>query len=223
MPIVFASRTDAARRLAKALAKFRDRNPLVLAIPRGAVEMGRVLADELDGEIDVVLVRKLRSPSSPEFAVGAIDETGWAYVADYAASYGADEAYLAREEQEQLELLRRRRALYTPERPPIDPKGRVVIVVDDGLATGSTMIAALHAARAKQPERLVCAVPVAAPDSLERVRPYADEIVYLEAPHDFFAVGQFYREFGQVEDDEVVDLLARAPKARPGLEMPRGK
>jgi len=216
MAIVFASRTDAARQLAKALAKFRGRNPLVLAIPRGAVEMGRMLADELDGELDVVLVRKLRSSQSPEFAVGAIDETGWAYVADYAASYGADETYLAREKQEQLELLRRRRALYTPERRPIDPKGRVVIVVDDGLATGATMIAALHAARAKQPERLVCAVPVAAPDSLERVRPYADEVVYLEAPQDFFAVGQFYREFGQVEDDEVVDLLARAPKPRPG-------
>jgi len=212
MAIVFASRTDAARQLARPLGKYRDRNPLVLAIPRGAVEMGRVLADELGGEIDVVLVRKLRSPQSPEFAVGAIDESGWAYVADYAASYGADEAYLAREKQEQLELLRKRRALYTPARAPIDPQGRIVIVVDDGLATGATMIAALHAARAKQPERLVCAVPVAAPDSLERVRPYADEVVYLEAPEEFFAVGQFYREFGQVEDDEVVDLLARGPK-----------
>ena len=214
MSIVFASRTDAARQLAKALARYRGRNPLVLAIPRGAVEMGRVLADELDGEIDVVLVRKLRSPDSAEFAVGAIDEGGWAYVADYAASAGADEAHLAREKREQLELLRRRRALYTPARAPIDPKGRVVIVVDDGLATGATMIAALHAARAKQPERLVCAVPVAAPDSLERVRPYADEVVCLEAPGEFFAVGQFYREFGQVEDDDVVDLLARAPRAR---------
>ena len=215
MSIIFLSRTDAARQLARPLAKFRGRNPVVLAIPRGAVEMGRVLAEELGGEIDVVLVRKLRSPSSAEFAVGAIDETGWAYVADYAASYGADEAYLAREKQEQLELLRRRRALYTPERPPIDLKGRVVIVVDDGLATGATMIAALHAARAKQPERLVCAVPVAAPDSLERVRPYADEVVCLEAPEEFFAVGQFYREFGQVTDDEVVDLLVRGSKASP--------
>ena len=216
MPTVFASRTDAARRLAKALGKFRGRNPLVLAIPRGAVEMGRVLADELDGELDVVLVRKLRSPASAEFAIGAIDESGWAYVADYAASYGADEAYLAREQQEQFELLRRRRALYTPERPPIDPEGRVVIIVDDGLATGATMIAALHAARAKEPERLVCAVPVAAPDSLERVRPYADEVVYLEAPEEFLAVGQFYREFRQVADGEVVDLLARRSKASPG-------
>jgi putative phosphoribosyl transferase len=213
MSIVFASRADAARRLARPLAKFRGRNPLVLAIPRGAVEMGRVLADELQGELDVVLVRKLRSPHSAEFAVGSIDETGWAYVADYARDAGADEAYLAREQKEQLELLRRRRALYTPARAPIDPKGRVAIVVDDGLATGATMIAALHAARAKQPERLVCAVPVAAPDSLERVRPYADEVVCLEAPEEFFAVGQFYRQFGQVEDEDVVELLARTTGA----------
>jgi predicted phosphoribosyltransferase len=208
----FESRIDAARRLAEALAKYQGRNPLILAIPRGAVEMGRVLADELKGELDVALVRKLGAPYSAEFAVGAIDETGWAYVADHAASAGADEAYLEREQRAQLEILRRRRAQYTPHRPPIDPKGRIAIVVDDGLATGATMIAALHAVRARQPERLVCAVPVAAPDSLELVRPYCDEVVCLEAPPEFFAVGQFYREFRQVEDDEVIELLGRGAK-----------
>jgi len=213
--MVFESRIDAARRLAKALAKYKGRNPLVLAIPRGAVEMGRVLADELEGELDVVLVRKLRSPYSAELAVGAIDETGWAYVADHACGAGADEQYLERERRAQLEILRKRRAQYTPARPPIDPKGRIAVVVDDGLATGATMIAALHAARAKQPERLVCAVPVAAPDSLELVRPYCDEVVCLEAPREFYAVGQFYREFNQVEDEEVVDLLAQEEKRHP--------
>ena len=212
---MFQSRSDAARQLAKALAKYQGRNPLVLAIPRGAVEMGRILADALGGELDVVLVRKLRSPYSAEFAVGSIDETGWAYVADYARGAGADERYLAGEKQAQLEILRRRRAQYTPARPPIDPKGRVAIVVDDGLATGATMIAALHAARAKAPERLVCAVPVASPDSLELVRPYCDEVVCLEAPPEFFAVGQFYREFGQVEDEQVVELLAQEEKRHP--------
>jgi predicted phosphoribosyltransferase len=210
----FESRTDAARRLAKALASYKGRHPLVLAIPRGAVEMGRVLADALEGELDVVLVRKLAAPYSPEFAVGAVDETGWAYIADHARSAGADEAYLERERLRQLELLRKRRAQYTPQRPPIDPQGRIAIVVDDGLATGATMIAALHAVRGKRPERLVCAVPVAAPDSLELVRPYCDEVVCLEAPPEFFAVGQFYREFRQVEDDEVVDLLAQVAKRR---------
>jgi predicted phosphoribosyltransferase len=205
----FESRIDAARRLATALAAYRGRNPLVLAIPRGAVEMGRVLADELGGELDVVLVRKLGAPYSAEFAVGAIDESGRVYVADHAAAAGADAAYLEREQREQLELLRKRRAQYTPHRPPIDPRGRVAIVVDDGLATGATMIAALRGVRAGQPERLVCAVPVASPDSLELVRPHCDEVVCLQAPPEFFAVGQFYREFRQVEDDEVIALLAR--------------
>jgi predicted phosphoribosyltransferase len=209
--LIFDSRLDAARKLAKALAHYRNRNPIVLAIPRGAVPMGRAIASELGGELDVVLVRKLRSPFSPEFAVGSIDETGWAYVAPHAASAGADETYLAREKAEQMEVLRKRRAQYTPTRAPLDVKGRIAIVVDDGLATGSTMIAALHAARAKEPERLVCAVPVAASDSLERVSSYADEMVCLETPLNFFAVGQFYREFPQVEDEEVVALLATNP------------
>jgi putative phosphoribosyl transferase len=210
MTVRFDSRADAAERLAEALSHYRGKHPLVLAIPRGAVSMGRVLADRLGGELDVVLVRKLRAPFSPEFAVGSIDETGWAYISEHAASAGADEAYLELEKAAQLEMLRKRRAQYTPARPPIDPKGRVAIVVDDGLATGSTMIAALHAARAKAPARLVCAVPVAAADSLERVRPYADEVVCLAAPENFYAVGQFYRDFQQVEDEEVVALLGAA-------------
>ncbi|MCX7892697.1 MAG: phosphoribosyltransferase family protein [Burkholderiales bacterium] len=206
---MFRNRIDAAERLAAALARYKGQNPLVLAIPRGAVEMGRVLADRLGGELDVVLVRKLRSPFSPEFAVGAMDETGWAYIAPHAASAGADDRYLEREKAVQLDTLQRRRREYTPARPPIDPAGRIAIVVDDGLATGATMIAALHAVRARKPAKLVCAVPVAAPDSLATVRPYADEVVCLEAPEPFYAVGQFYAEFRQVEDDEVIALLAK--------------
>jgi putative phosphoribosyl transferase len=209
MAILFSSRIDAAHRLARALAHYRNRNPLVLAIPRGAVEMGRVLADELEGELDVVLVRKLRSPYSDEFAIGAIDETGWSYVADYAKDAGADDTYLAREKQIQLKRLRDRRRLYTPSRAPVDPRGRIAIVVDDGLATGATMIAALHATREREPRKLVCAIPVAAPESLTCVRPYADEVVCLDAPPEFYAVGQFYTDFAQVEDDEVVRLLAQ--------------
>jgi putative phosphoribosyl transferase len=205
----FDDRLDAGRRLAAALAAYQGRHPLVLAIPRGAVAMGAEIARLLEGELDVVLVKKLRAPGSPEFAVGAIDETGWAYIADHAARAGAGEAYLAREKAEQLALLRQRRAQYTPARAPADPAGRVAIVVDDGIATGASMIAALHAVRAKKPERLVCAVPVAPPESLEHLRPYVDELVCLEAPEEFMAVGQFYRHFEQVEDDEVVALLAR--------------
>ena len=212
----FASRADAARRLAAALARYRGKNPLVLAIPRGAVGIGAALADALQGELDVVLVRKLRAPHSPEYAVGSVDEGGWVYLSPEARAAGADDAYIEREKQVQLETLRRRRAQYTPARPPIDPKGRIAIVVDDGLATGASMIAALHAVRAKEPAHLVCAVPVAPPETLERIRGYADEVVCLEAPEDFFAVGQFYGKFDQIEDDEVVALLARRkrPSAR---------
>jgi len=152
-------------------------------------------------------VKKLRAPGSPELAVGAVDETGWTYVAPHAATAGADAAYLAKEKAAQLELLRKRRARYTPARAPADPSGRIAIVVDDGIATGASMIAALHSIRARRPERLVCAVPVAAPESLEQVHPYADEVVCLEAPEDFRAVGQFYRDFAQVEDRDVVALL----------------
>ena len=209
MTIPFDSRADAACQLAAALARYRGRDPLILAIPRGAVEMGCILADELAGELDVVLVRKLCAPFSPEFAIGAIDESGWTFIADHASRSGANAAYLEREKQAQLETLRKRRAQYTPARSPIDPKNRIVIVVDDGLATGASMIAALHAARSKQPQWLVCAVPVAPRESLERVRPLADEVVCVAIPEDFYAVGQFYRAFPQIEDDDLVAMLAQ--------------
>lgn len=205
--MIFRDRTDAAQQLAKALTAYQGKNPLVLAIPRGAVPMGRMLADALGGELDVVLVRKLGAPGSPEFAVGAIDESGWTYVADHAAAAGAHAAYLEREKRAQMDKLRERRAQYTPGRAPIDPAGRTAIVVDDGLATGATMIAALHAVRARKPARLVCAVPVAAPDSVEKVRAYADEVVCLDTPEPFRAISLFYREFPQVEDSEVKALL----------------
>ena len=214
MYTVFANRNDAAKRLAAALDCYRGKNPLVLAIPRGAVPMGRVIAEELDGELDVVLVRKLRSPYSPEFAVGAVDETGWAYIAPHAREAGATDEYIEREQQEQLAIVKKRRALYTPDRPPLDPKGRIAIVVDDGLATGATMIAALHAVRMKAPARLVCAVPVASPRSLEMVRAYSDEVVCLETPQDFYAVGQFYTSFPQVEDEDVAALLRTQQRKR---------
>jgi putative phosphoribosyl transferase len=207
--MIFANRHQAGLQLAQALAGYKKLHPLVLAIPRGAVPMGQVVADALDGELDVVLVRKLTSPYSSEFALGGIDESGWAYIADYAAGAGGTPEYMEREKQRQMATLRERRAQYTPLRPPIDPAGRIAIVVDDGLATGSTMIAALHATRAKKPAKLICAVPVSPPDTLEKIRPLCDELVCLSAPPDFRAVGQFYQDFNQVSDDEVIDILRK--------------
>jgi predicted phosphoribosyltransferase/predicted alpha/beta-hydrolase family hydrolase len=204
----FRNREDAARQLAATLARFRAAKPVILAIPRGAVPMGRIIAKALDGELDVVLVRKLGAPGNPELAIGAVDERGMVMLNDQAAHAGADNAYVARQAQHQLALIRDRRANYRPGLPPIDLAGRTVIVVDDGLATGATMIAALKAVRAQGPAHLVCAVPVAADDSLKQVARFADEVVCLATPWPFGAVGRFYLDFSGVTDQEVIHLLA---------------
>lgn len=207
--MLFSDRDHAAYQLAAALSAYQGKHPLVLAIPRGAVPMGRIIADALGGELDVVLVRKLPAPFNPEFAIGSVDESGWTYVAESAAVAGGTPQYIEQEKQRQLATIRRRRAEYTPLHPSIDPAGRIVIVVDDGLATGATMISALHGLRERKPAKLVCAIPVAPFDTLQRVRQYADDVVCLETPFNFQAVGQFYRDFPQVADAEVIEILRR--------------
>jgi predicted phosphoribosyltransferase/dienelactone hydrolase len=211
----FADRIDAGRHLAKALARYRGTHPLVLAIPRGGVPIGGVVADALDGDLDVVLVRKLGAPGNPEFAIGAVDESGTVRLADYAHRVRAGAAYIDREKERELAVIHARRESYSPHRQPLDPAGRIAIVVDDGLATGETMRSALSAVRAQHPSRLICAVPVAAPESLEAISSYADEIVCVRSPQDFYAVGQFYDRFPAVEDEEVIALLSRPPTAEP--------
>ena len=209
----FDDRLDAARQLADALRHLRGTHPLVLAIPRGAVPMGAQLARQLGGDLDVVLVRKLGAPWSPELAVGSVGEDGWTYVSEFARDMGIDPAFLERERETQLALIRRRRALYTPGRAPYDPRGRTCIVLDDGIATGATMIAALHWARAHAPARLVAAAPVGAEAAVAHLRPLADEVACLFTPPGFRAVGQFYRDFDAVTDAQVVSILAPVAQA----------
>lgn len=207
--MIFSNREEAAHLLAESLAQYRGQNPLVLAIPRGAIGMAEIIAQALGGELDVVLVHKLRAPGQPELAIGSIDETGHSYLREHARILDISNNYLEREKQEQMETLRRRRALYTPVHPPINPSGRIVIIVDDGIATGSTMIAALRAVRAKRPSKLIAATAVASEDALQEISKMADEVVCLKVPERFYAVGQFFREFNQVTDEEGMAVLAR--------------
>ena len=203
----FKNRDEAATLLAGRLAAYKGQNPLVLGVPRGAVPMARIVADALGGELDVVLVRKLRAPGQPELAIGAIDEAGTVLKAPYFDI--ADEEYMREEIHTQQEILRARRQMYTRAQKAIDPAGRIVIIVDDGIATGSSMLAAIRSVRARKPRKMIVAIGVASDQSLERIRTEADEVVCLETPVDFYAVGQFFVDFSEVTDEMVVTALSR--------------
>ena len=206
--MLFANRDDAARRLAEKLRRYRGQNPLILAIPRGAVPMGKSLAKALDGELDLALVRKIGAPGNPEFAIGSVAENGQIVVREWARNAGVSEDYVEREARRQLATLAERRRLYTPGRHAADVAGRVVIVLDDGVATGSTMMAALELARALGPRRLIAATAVAPRQTLEKLARAADEVVCLASPEPFQAVSLFFDDFSQVTDREVIDTLA---------------
>ena len=212
--MAFENRAEAARMLAGLLEKYRGQHPLVLAIPRGAVPMGKIVADALDGDLDVVLVRKLRAPQNPELAIGSIDETGNVYLDPEIGSIWT-EAYLDVEKNVQLTMLRRRREMYAAAGSRLDAAGRIVIVLDDGIATGSTMIAALRAVRAHHPARLIAATGVAPAETLLRLRRECDEVVCAETPEVLLAIGYHFRDFSQVSDEEVLKTLQDARKARP--------
>jgi predicted phosphoribosyltransferase len=175
--------------------------------------MGKILAEAVDGELDVVLVRKLRAPYNPELAIGSIDETGAIYL-DPDMRDLWDETYLEVEKETQLATLRQRRQQYEAAGGPIDAAGRIAIVLDDGIATGSTMIAALRAVRARHPAKLIAATGVASTQALRLIRQEADEVVCLETPAVLYAIGYHFRDFSQVSDEEVLATLLEA--RRPG-------
>lgn len=205
---MFHDREEGGRHLAARLKGRKLRDPLVLAIPRGGIITGAVLARELGAELDVVLSRKLRAPGQPELAVGAISEDGRVHLNHLARQVLAlTDEYLEQEKTHQLTEIARRKKLFRTVRPPSPIAGRSVIVTDDGIATGSTMIAALQTVRLQKPLELIVAVPVAAPSRLEEVRRWCDDAVCVLTPEEFWAVGEFYEDFTQVEDEEVVERL----------------
>ncbi len=206
--MTFHDRKDAAHLIADKLAKFRESHPIVLAIPRGAVPMGRVIADELKCEFDVVLVRKIGAPDNPEFAIGSVSEFGDLYLSAAKDLYGyADkdiQSIVAREK----ETIKKRRATYTPIRKPANLAGRTVIIIDDGIATGATMLSAVRSARCQKARKIIVAAPVAAQEAAHLISLEADETIFLERPKNFWAISQFYEEFPQVTDEEVAQILS---------------
>ncbi len=211
--MLFADRQDAGRQLATELLRFKNQRPVVLALPRGGVPIGFEIASRLEAPLDVVLVRKIGHPLSPELAVGAVadGERPETVLDDRAiAELDVSRSYLDAEIKRQLDEIEHRRRLYFKGRQPVDIRDYTAIVVDDGIATGATMRAALRATRRRAPAKLVLAVPVAPPSVLAALRSDVDEIVCLLSQEDFGAVGFFYADFRQVEDDVVIDLLDRA-------------
>jgi putative phosphoribosyl transferase len=213
----FRDRFQAGRHLAAALASYAGRpNLLILALPRGGVPVGYEVARTLNAPLDVMLVRKLGVPGHEELAMGAIASGGIRVLSeDVVAAFGIPERIIATVAANEEEELDRRERVYRDNRPPPEVRGRTVILVDDGLATGSTMRAAAAALRAQHPERLVVAVPVAPPETCAMLRNEVDDVVCALAPEPFFAVGNWYDDFSQLSDHEVRELL-RAAEASVG-------
>jgi putative phosphoribosyl transferase len=212
--VIFADRMEAGDRMGLALRSLAGSNAVVLAIPRGGVIVGEATAGALGAPLDVVVPRKIGAPGNPELAIGAVAPGIRVLDPRMVGGLGVSDAYLDREIASQEAEIERRQHAYRQGRPPQPVEGRVAIVVDDGVATGSTAVAALRWARGQGAERVVLAVPVAPPQSLERLRAEADDVVVLETPSPFFAVGEWYRDFEQTSDRQVVDALARSAGTR---------
>jgi putative phosphoribosyl transferase len=223
---LFSDRSDAGRRLAKALAAKRLDNVVVYALPRGGVPVALEIALALKAPMDLLLVRKIGAPGEPELALAAVAEgSGGLAINEGVRRYaGGDDAWLEQARQDAMREIERRRTAYLGGRARIDPKGRTAIVVDDGLATGATARAAIRALKADGAGRVILAAPVATPDVVAELSREADEVVCLETPELFFGVGAFYADFHQLTDAETVALLARTgdPGAGPRAPPPPG-
>jgi predicted phosphoribosyltransferase len=210
----FLDRAEAGCKLARALASYKDRNPVVLALPRGGVPIGAEIAAALEAPLDIVLVRKIGAPHQPELAMGAVVDGEAPIVVrnqDVIDALGVSEREFSAACSRELIEIERRRQRFLGGRRRVEIAGRAAIVTDDGVATGATARAALRAIRNRGPSELVLAVPVAAIDTIEDLRGEVDALVCLEAARRFGAVGSFYADFRQVPDEEVSAILARFP------------
>ncbi len=208
----YANREDAGRKLAAELSRFQEDNPVVLALPRGGVPVAWEVARELKVPLEVWVARKIGAPFQPELGIGAISEGGATWInrqlAGWVGASAEDISSVAEEEARELE---RRVRVYRGTRPAPEVKGRTVILVDDGIATGGTMRAAIASLKQHHPRRLIVAVPVAPPETVEELQREVDEVIAPEQPQDLMAIGLWYRDFHQTSDEEVLELLGRAP------------
>jgi len=219
MTLRYADRAEAGRLLAQALGRHRDESCVIYALPRGGVPVAFEIARALHAPLDLMLVRKIGVPYQPELAIGAVADGVPPVVVlndDIVAAVAPSESAIAAATERESAEIARRRALYLGGRPPFPATGRIAIVVDDGLATGATARAALRALKRQKPQRLILAVPVAPAETVAALKADADEIVCLQVVDDFIAVGAYYRNFLQVEDSEVTQLLAAVGKAAAG-------
>ena len=204
----FVDRVDAGKRLAEALADFHGKNAVVLAIPRGGVVVGYEIAAALVLPLDVIVPHKLGAPDNPELAIGAVAEDGSMVLDDNLVAYmGVSKGYIDEESERQRQEITRRMTLYREGGPAAEVKGKQVIIVDDGIATGSTVKAALKSVKSRGAKNVTVAVPVGPPNTIQELRSMADRVVCLYMPEDFQAIGQFYEDFSQTSDDEVIKLL----------------
>lgn len=217
----FYDRNDAGQRLAAELTKYKGEDVVVFALPRGGAPVAAPVAASLNAPLDLVLVRKIGVPFQPELAMGAVADGGSPVIVrndDVIAMTDVSEVEFEDVCARELDEIERRRHLYLGGRRRPEARGRIAIVVDDGVATGATTRAALRAVRAREPKKLVLAVPVAPPDTLDSLRPEVDEIVCLEAHRDFGAIGFFYRDFRQISDDEVIEILNKCGPGNDGVK-----